>query len=83
MEFICPPFLQASSAAALFERLTAIVETTTAHLNAIGRRSGRGIGGGTGPETGNLVRFLPDTRKVAKVSGMIQSADFWEEKPGI
>ena len=36
------PFLPASSDAALFERLTAIVETTTANLNAI---RDAGIGG--------------------------------------
>ena len=31
VESVCPPFFPSSSAAAFFERLTAIVETTTAH----------------------------------------------------
>ena len=44
------PFLPASSDAALFERLTAIVETTTANLNAYYRRREWGNGGGTGAE---------------------------------
>ena len=42
MEFVCPPYFPTLSDADLFERLTAIVETTTAHLNAI---RDAGIGG--------------------------------------
>ena len=42
MEFVCPPYFPTSSAADLLERLTAIVETTTANLNAI---RDAGIGG--------------------------------------
>ena len=37
VESVCPPFFPASDAAALFERLTAIVETTTAHTQTVSK----------------------------------------------
>ena len=62
MESVCSPFLQALSAAALFERLTAIVETTTAHLNAIGGAEDVGLGEVPGRKTLFVLPRRPYTR---------------------
>ena len=72
MESVCSPFNPAPDPAALFERLTAIVETTTAHLNAISSCSGRGIGGGTGRKTVFVLpkEPIPDPQTGVTVPGI-------------
>ena len=72
MEFVCPPFLPALSAAALFERLTAIVETTTAHLNAIGDAEYVGLGEVPGRRTSLFCQedLIPETQTGITVPGI-------------
>ena len=72
VEFVCPPFLPASSAAALFERLTAIVETTTAHLNAIRDAGGGGLGEVPGRRTSLFCQedLIPDSQTGITVPGI-------------
>ena len=72
MEFVCPPFLPTSSDAALFERLTVFVETTTANLNAIRDAGIGGLGEIPGRRTSLFCQedLIPDSQTGITVPGI-------------